>query len=58
LENSLTDLNLREKATLLPLALIALALGIMPSLVFDKINDSVLALGCLYSKRITFNNSK
>ena len=40
---ALTDLNLREKLTLAPLALIALALGIMPSLVFDKINDSVLA---------------
>ena len=40
---ALTDLNLREKLTLLPLALIALALGLMPSLVFDKINDSVVA---------------
>jgi len=40
---ALTDLNLREKLTLAPLALIALALGIMPALVFDKINDSVLA---------------
>ncbi|QKJ29121.1 NADH-quinone oxidoreductase subunit M [Mucilaginibacter mali] len=41
---ALTDLNLRETITLLPLALLALCLGIMPSLVFDKINDSVLAL--------------
>ncbi|HEX8022620.1 MAG TPA: NADH-quinone oxidoreductase subunit M, partial [Mucilaginibacter sp.] len=41
---ALTDLNLREKLTLAPLALAALALGIMPGLVFDKINDSVLAL--------------
>ncbi|MFD0792811.1 NuoM family protein [Mucilaginibacter litoreus] len=41
---ALTDLNIRETLTLLPLALIALALGIMPSLVFGKINDSVLAL--------------
>ncbi|HEY4323950.1 MAG TPA: NADH-quinone oxidoreductase subunit M [Mucilaginibacter sp.] len=41
---ALTDLNLREKLTLLPLALIALVLGVVPSLVFDKINDSVLAL--------------
>jgi NADH-quinone oxidoreductase subunit M len=40
---ALTDLNLREKITLAPLALVALALGIMPWLVFDKINDSVLA---------------
>lgn len=41
---ALTDINLRETLTLLPLALIALALGLMPSLVFDHINDSVLAL--------------
>lgn len=41
---ALTDLNLREKLTLIPLALMALALGVMPSLVFDKVNDSVLAL--------------
>jgi NADH-quinone oxidoreductase subunit M len=40
---ALTDLNFRESATLLPLALIALALGIMPSLVLGKVNDSVLA---------------
>jgi len=38
------DLNAREIITLLPLALIVLVLGLMPSLVFDKINDSVLAL--------------
>lgn len=43
-KNALTDLNFRETITLLPLALIALALGIMPTLVFGKINDSVLAL--------------
>lgn len=41
---ALTDLNKREIITLMPLALLALALGLMPSLVFDKINDSVLAL--------------
>jgi NADH-quinone oxidoreductase subunit M len=41
---ALTDINLRETLTLLPLALIALLLGLMPSLVFDKVNDSVLAL--------------
>lgn len=40
---ALTDLNLREKITLVPLVVVALALGLMPSLVFDKINDSVLA---------------
>jgi NADH-quinone oxidoreductase subunit M len=41
---ALTDLNKREILALLPLAILALVLGIMPSLVFDKINDSVLAL--------------
>ncbi|TWR25769.1 NADH-quinone oxidoreductase subunit M [Mucilaginibacter pallidiroseus] len=41
---ALTDLNIRETATLLPLALIALLLGVMPSLVFDKLNESVLAM--------------
>ena len=43
-QTALTDLNLREKLTLLPLALIVLALGLMPSLVFGKINDSMIAL--------------
>jgi NADH-quinone oxidoreductase subunit M len=42
-KQALTGLNIREKLALLPLALLALALGIMPSLVFGKINDSVLA---------------
>jgi NADH-quinone oxidoreductase subunit M len=41
---ALTDLNKREMMALLPLALLTLVLGVMPSLVFDKINDSVLAL--------------
>ena len=41
---ALTDINFREGAALLPLALIALLLGIMPSLVLGKVNDSVLAL--------------
>jgi NADH-quinone oxidoreductase subunit M len=40
---ALTDLNAREKITLLPLAIMVFVLGLMPSLVFDKINDSVLA---------------
>jgi NADH-quinone oxidoreductase subunit M len=40
----LVDLKTREIIALVPLALAALALGIMPSLVFDKINDSVLGL--------------
>ncbi len=43
-KGALTDLNAREIITLLPLAAMALVLGIMPSLVFDKINDAVLAL--------------
>jgi NADH-quinone oxidoreductase subunit M len=42
-QTALADLNFREKLTLVPLALIVLSLGVMPSLVFDKINDSVLA---------------
>jgi len=41
---ALTDVGKRETLALVPLALLTLALGIMPSLVFDKINDSVLAL--------------
>ncbi|MDB5115245.1 MAG: oxidoreductase [Mucilaginibacter sp.] len=43
-KTALADLNIREIITLLPLAMIVLVLGIMPSLVFSKINDSVLAL--------------
>jgi NADH-quinone oxidoreductase subunit M len=43
-KQALTGLNVREKFALFPLALLALALGVMPSLVFGKINDSVLAL--------------
>jgi NADH-quinone oxidoreductase subunit M len=41
---ALTDLNIREKFALLSLALLTLALGLMPSLVFGKINDAVLAM--------------
>jgi NADH-quinone oxidoreductase subunit M len=37
----LKDINIRETITLLPLAALALALGIMPSLVFNVINTSV-----------------
>lgn len=40
----LTDVNLREKFALVPLAALALLLGIFPSLVFSKMNASVLAL--------------
>jgi NADH-quinone oxidoreductase subunit M len=43
-KTALVDLNIRETVTLLPLALLTLILGVMPSLVFDKINESVLAL--------------
>jgi NADH-quinone oxidoreductase subunit M len=43
-KTALVDLNIRETITLLPLALLTLVLGVMPSLVFDKINDSVLSL--------------
>jgi len=43
-KSALTDLNTRELFSLFPLALLALVLGVMPSLVFDKVNDSVLAL--------------
>lgn len=41
---ALTDVNVRETLALLPMALIALGLGIVPSLVFSKVNDTVLAL--------------
>jgi NADH-quinone oxidoreductase subunit M len=41
---ALTDVTTHEMFALIPLALLTLALGLMPSLVFDKINDSVLAL--------------
>ncbi|HEY0246603.1 MAG TPA: NADH-quinone oxidoreductase subunit M, partial [Mucilaginibacter sp.] len=43
-KTALVDLNFREVITLVPLAAIVLVLGIMPSLVFEKINDSVLLL--------------
>jgi len=39
----LKDVNIREKIALVPLAVLALALGIFPSLVFSKMNASVLA---------------
>lgn len=41
---ALVDLDLRETIALVPLALLTLTLGIMPSLVLGTINDSVLAL--------------
>ena len=42
-KQALTGLLFREKVVLFPLALLTLALGIMPFLVFDKLNGSVLA---------------
>ncbi len=42
--SSLTDLTFREKAILFPALALALALGVMPSWVFDKMNASVLNL--------------
>lgn len=45
---ALTDLNFREISALVPLAFMALIIGILPSLVFDKINDSVLAFVHLF----------
>ena len=41
--NKLSDVNIREKFALVPLAVLALLLGIFPSLLFDKMNASVLA---------------
>lgn len=43
-KTALSDLNTREIITLIPLAAMVLILGIMPSLVFEKVNDSVLLL--------------
>lgn len=39
----LKDVTVREKFALVPLAVLALALGIFPSLIFSKMNASVLA---------------
>jgi len=43
-KNQLVDVTIREKFALVPLAMLALLLGIFPSLLFDKMNASVLAL--------------
>lgn len=43
-KTALGDINPRETIALASLTILTLVLGIMPSLVFDKINDSVLAL--------------
>jgi NADH-quinone oxidoreductase subunit M len=41
--SKLKDVTMREKIALVPLAILALALGIFPSLLFDKMNASILA---------------
>lgn len=43
-KDQLADVNAREKIALIPLAVLALLLGIFPSLLFEKMNASVLAL--------------
>ncbi len=47
--SQLTDINVREKIALVPLASLALALGIFPSLAFGKMNASILAFVQLIS---------
>jgi NADH-quinone oxidoreductase subunit M len=42
-QTALTDLNTREVLTLIPLTVAVLIIGLMPSLIFGKVNDSVLA---------------
>lgn len=46
---ALQDVNIRERIVLFPTLALALALGIMPSLVFDTVNSSVLNLISLLS---------
>lgn len=41
---ALTDVNIREKVILFPALALALVLGVMPALVFDKLNSSVSTL--------------
>lgn len=41
--SKLKDVTIREKIALVPLAILALALGIFPSLLFDKMNASIVA---------------
>ena len=48
--SALTDVNLRERIILFPTLALALILGIMPSLVFDKMNATVLNLVSLVSQ--------
>ncbi len=40
----LTDVSLREKIALVPLAILTLVLGIFPDLLFGKLNDSMISL--------------
>lgn len=53
-KEALKDINWRERSALIPLAVLTLLLGVMPSLVFGKINDSVLAL--VHFTKHYFNN--
>lgn len=46
--SALKDLNGREMVTLIPLAALSLVLGIMPSIVFDVINASVIQFITLF----------
>src|SRR5690606_22779124 len=48
--SALTDINTRERIILFPTLALALVLGIMPSLVFDKMNATVLNLVSLVSQ--------
>lgn len=41
--NALHDVSIREKIALVPLSILALLLGIFPSLLFEKMNASILA---------------
>lgn len=50
--NALVDINTRERIILFPTLALALLLGIMPSLVFDNLNTSVLNLVSLVSQYI------
>jgi NADH-quinone oxidoreductase subunit M len=43
-KTQLVDVTIREKFALVPLAILAFVLGIFPSLLFNKMNASVLAL--------------
>lgn len=48
--SALTDVSIRERIILFPTLALALLLGVMPSLVFDKMNATVLNLVSLVSQ--------